>query len=65
MLRESLNIAGWVAMWRPMQIYLYDWWPPRRTARIYSTLSRMAGEVTQHQNVDERTAEGARRTAVR
>ena len=25
--RESLTIAGWVAMWRPMQIYLYDWWP--------------------------------------
>ena len=24
---ESLTIAGWVAMWRPMQIYLYDWWP--------------------------------------
>ena len=24
-LRESLTIAGWVAMWRPMQIYLYDW----------------------------------------
>jgi hypothetical protein len=23
--RESLTIAGWVAMWRPMQIFLYDW----------------------------------------
>jgi hypothetical protein len=23
--RERLTIAGWVAMWRPMQIYLYDW----------------------------------------
>jgi hypothetical protein len=22
--RESLTIAGWVAMWRPMQIYLDD-----------------------------------------
>jgi hypothetical protein len=28
--RESLTIAGWVAMWRPMQIYLYDWWPLRQ-----------------------------------
>jgi len=25
--RESLTIAGWVAMWRPMETYLYDWWP--------------------------------------
>jgi hypothetical protein len=47
-LRESLTIAGWVAMWRPMQIYLYDWWPLRQTGRIYAKLSRMPVEVTQH-----------------
>jgi hypothetical protein len=46
--RESLTIAGWVAMWRPMQIYLYDWWPVRRRLRIYARLSRMAVEVIQH-----------------
>jgi hypothetical protein len=44
-LRESLTIAGWVAMWRPMQIYLYDWWPLRRKGRVYATLSRMAVDV--------------------
>jgi len=47
-LRESLTIAGWVAMWRPMQIYLYDWWPLRQTGRIYLKLSHMPVEVTQH-----------------
>jgi len=26
-LREGLIIAGWVAMWRPMEIFLYEWWP--------------------------------------
>jgi hypothetical protein len=46
--RESLTIAGWVAMWRPMQIYLYDWWPLRQTGRIYRKLSHMPVEVTQH-----------------
>jgi len=45
-LRESLTIAGWVAMWRPMEIYLYDWWPLRRRGRIYAKLSRMPIEVT-------------------
>jgi hypothetical protein len=44
--RESLTIAGWVAMWRPMEIYLYDWWPLRRRARIYEKLSRMPVEVS-------------------
>jgi hypothetical protein len=44
-LRESLTIAGWVAMWRPMQIYLYDWWPLRRRGRIHKKLSLMPVEV--------------------
>ena len=43
--RESLLIAGWVAMWRPMEIYLYDWWPLRRRERILKKLSQMAVEV--------------------
>lgn len=38
--RESLTIGGWVAMWRPLQIFLYDWWPVRRRQRIYLKLSR-------------------------
>ncbi|HUJ31708.1 MAG TPA: hypothetical protein VLY23_10545 [Candidatus Acidoferrum sp.] len=45
--RESLTIAGWVAMWRPMQIYLYDWWPLRRRSRIFAKLSHMPVEVLQ------------------
>jgi hypothetical protein len=24
-LKEGLLIGGWVAMWRPMEIFLYDW----------------------------------------
>ncbi|HYX70583.1 MAG TPA: hypothetical protein VE825_15720 [Terriglobales bacterium] len=43
--RESLTIAGWVAMWRPIEIYLYDWWPLRRRARTYARLSQMPVEV--------------------
>lgn len=36
--RESLTIGGWVAMWRPMQIFLYEWWPLARRRRIYRSL---------------------------
>ena len=43
--RESLTIAGWVAMWRPMEIYLYEWWPLLRRKRILKKLSRMPVEV--------------------
>src|SRR5215831_5483998 len=44
-LREGLIIAGWVAMWRPMEIFLYEWWPLLRTGRLYEKLSRMHVEV--------------------
>ncbi len=47
-LRESLTIAGWVAMWRPMQIYLYDWWPLARRGRIFEKMSRMKVEIIPH-----------------
>ena len=26
-IRESFTIGGWVAMWRPLEVFLYDWWP--------------------------------------
>lgn len=42
--RESLLIVGWVAMWRPLEIYLYDWWPVRAERRNLQRLARM--EVT-------------------
>jgi hypothetical protein len=41
LLRESLLIGGWVAMWRPMEIFLYDWWPIRAEARLFDRLSVM------------------------
>jgi hypothetical protein len=45
LLRQSLLIGGWVAMWQPMQIYLYGWWPLRRRRRIYEKLGRMPVEL--------------------
>ncbi len=38
---ESLLVGGWVAMWHPIQIYLYDWWPILNRARLYDRMSRM------------------------
>ena len=40
-LHESLLIGGWVAMWRPLEIFLYDWWPIRSEARLYDRLAVM------------------------
>src|SRR2546425_3231336 len=39
--RESLTIGGWVSMWRPLEIFLYDWWPIRSEARLSDRLAAM------------------------
>ena len=39
--RESLTIGGWVAMWRPLEVFLYDWWPIRNEARLSDRLAAM------------------------
>ncbi len=44
-LREGLLIIGWVANWRPVEIFLYDWRPMRRRAQLYDRLSRMTVTV--------------------
>ena len=49
-LRESLTIAGWVAMWRPMEIFLYEWWPLRRMGHLFEKLSHMHVEVRKRGN---------------
>lgn len=43
--RESLLIGGWVAMWRPLEVFLYDWWPIRAEARRFDRLSAMIVHV--------------------
>ena len=40
-LRERILIGGWVAMWRPLEIFLCDWWPIRDEARLYDRLGAM------------------------
>jgi len=36
---EGLIILGWVANWRPVEIFLYDWWPIVRRRRLYRRLA--------------------------
>jgi hypothetical protein len=45
LIREGLVILGWVAMWRPIDMLLYDWWPLMDNLEIYGRLSRIPVEV--------------------
>jgi hypothetical protein len=39
LLEQSLLILGWVANWRPLEIFLYDWIPVQRQLALLRRLS--------------------------
>jgi hypothetical protein len=41
-IEEGLIIVGWVANWRPIEIFLYDWWPLARRRDLYRRLAKAA-----------------------
>ncbi len=45
LVKESLVIGGWVALWRPLEIFLYDWWPLRAQAKLFDRLGCMQVSV--------------------
>ncbi len=45
-LEESLIIVGWVANWRPIEIYLYDWLPIRRRIKLFERIAAAPVQVT-------------------
>ena len=38
---EGFLIAGWVSLWHPIEILLYEWWPLSRQINIYRSIMRM------------------------
>jgi hypothetical protein len=44
-IKEGFLISGWVAMWKPIDIFLYQWWPIDRRRRLYSRLAKMPVEL--------------------
>lgn len=36
---DGLSVLGWVAMWKPLNIFLYEWWPVRRERRACQRLA--------------------------
>ena len=42
---ESLLIVGWVAMWGPLEVFLYGWWPIARTCRLLERLAQVPVET--------------------
>ena len=44
-IEESFIILGWVANWKPLEIFLYDWWPIKRDLDLYRRLAKARVEI--------------------
>lgn len=38
-LYDGLTIVGWVVLWRPLEIFLYDYWHLRRREHLYRRIA--------------------------
>ena len=44
-IKEGLTILAWVALWRPGELLLYEWYPFKRDARLFSKLERAEFQI--------------------
>jgi hypothetical protein len=51
---NGLEIAGWVSLWRPIEIFLYEWWPYWREKQLYTHAMNMQIVI-----VEEETCKGS------
>jgi hypothetical protein len=54
-IREGFMIGGWVAMWRPLEVFLYDWWPIRAEQRLLHRLSTIPVRI-EYEDMNETDA---------
>ncbi|WP_421694925.1 hypothetical protein [Aestuariivirga sp.] len=45
MTEQGLFILGWVAIWRPLEIFLYDWWPLKARINLLERLVSATVEI--------------------
>jgi hypothetical protein len=64
LMRESLLIGGWVAMWKPLEIFLYDWWPIVGERRLFDRLSKIKVEIKQADSRPSHAAPLVNKTAL-
>lgn len=44
-LSEGFLIAGWVSLWHPIELLLYEWGPYQRQKQIYELIKEMELKV--------------------
>lgn len=42
--KEGLTVIGWVALWKPMNLFLYEWWPILERMKRFEILNTIPVE---------------------
>ena len=58
-LSEGLLILGWVAMWKPVEVFLYDWWPELGKQRLFDRIAHMEIETRSPDSASRLLARGS------
>ena len=58
LVEDSLVIGAWVALWRPLEIFLYDWWPIRAEAKLFDRLGLMDVQTVPAKSAECASVEG-------
>jgi hypothetical protein len=43
--KEGLTVIGWVALWKPMNLFLYEWWPVLERMKRFEILVSIPVEI--------------------
>lgn len=46
--KEGFTLIGWVAMWKPINEFLYGWWPQLELVKTYKKLSQVPIEIKKY-----------------
>jgi hypothetical protein len=49
-IKESLMLLGWVSMWKPVNIFLYEWWPLKEKKSLYEKLTTIEIDIVEIEN---------------
>lgn len=50
---EGLIIVGWVANWKPIEVFLFEWWPIARKRALYRRLADARVEVVEERDAPQ------------
>lgn len=53
--KEGMLLLGWVSMWKPVNTFLYDWWPERDLMKVYEKLSQLEIQIIERPESASRT----------